>query len=130
MRRLLVLSLMVVTVGGLFGTSAASAATTHCPDHTTETKFEGAGTFQVDGITVTVMGRTVTFTDANGDPVVVEFCVKAGPSDSGVQTGSSFTVNWLNNGGNRPAISYVVFYGAEEPPCDPYADPYCNGGAS
>jgi hypothetical protein len=49
----------------------------------------------------------------------MQFCVKAGTDNSGLETGSSFTVDWLNNGGQTPDISYVVVYGSgegEEPP--------------
>jgi len=84
----------------------------HCADHNDEafTKVDGQGVFTVDGLVVTVDGPNVSFTDEAGDPIVVDFCVKAADGNSGVVTGSSFTVNWLNNGGQTPDISYVVVY--------------------
>lgn len=116
-RALLVMAVVVATVGLVPGT--ASAKTAHCEGHTVSPKVEGEGTFNVDGVVVTVDGPTVTFTDAYGDPVVVDYCIKAS-TGVGSGTGSQATVWWLNNGGQKPDISYVVVYGVdEEPPCPP-----------
>ncbi len=115
------------------GTVAANAASpvSHCSGHNdpTFTKAEGQGAFDVDGIVVTVAGPTVSFADELGNPIVVEFCVKAALGNSGAQVGSSFTVDWLNNGGQVPDISYTVVYGVHEPdPCE--IDPESCGGPS
>ena len=115
-RALLVLAVVVATVGLVPG--SASAKTAHCDGHTVSPKVEGEGIFDVDGIVVTVDGPTVTFTDAYGDPVVVDYCIKAG-TEVGSGTGSEATVWWLNGGGQTPDISYVVVYGVDEPQCPP-----------
>jgi hypothetical protein len=63
--------------------------------------------------------------------VTRQFCVKASTGNSGLQTGSSYTVEWTNNGGQTPDISYVVVYGpGEEDPCywDPEL-PECSGSS-
>ncbi|HEX6330330.1 MAG TPA: hypothetical protein VF129_03460 [Actinomycetota bacterium] len=66
------------------------------------------------------------FTDVVGDPVEVDFCVKAAGSNSGVQTGSSFAVDWVNGGEQIPDNSYVVLFGdsgEEDPASDSEEDP-------
>ena len=67
-------------------------------------KFEGPGTFYYEGVVVVVSGATVTFSQP------VRFCVKAGTSNSGEQTGTSYTVDFENTGGQFPDISHVVIY--------------------
>lgn len=129
MKRVLVGVAVLATVFamGAVGVSA-DMPTFHCVGNGDEsfTKVEGQGVFEVDGIVVTVDGSTVTFTDADGNPVVVDLCVKAAGSNSGIVTGSSFTVDWTNEGGNVPDISYVVLFGSGEcefESCEPTEEP-------
>jgi hypothetical protein len=110
-RALLVMAVVVAAVGLVPGT--ASAKTAHCDGHTVAPKVEGEGTFVVGDIVVTVDGPTVTFTDAYGDPVIVDYCIKAS-TRVGSGTGSEATVWWLNGGGQTPDISYVVVYGVDD----------------
>lgn len=97
----------------------------HCDAHTTSPKVEASGkpasadqTITVDGIDVRVVisGRTVSFFDADGDPLVVTFCVKASTATSGPQQGSSYTVDFVNPAGEIPEISYVVVSSVEQEP--------------
>lgn len=120
MRKGVLLVSVFATIMALGAVGTASAATDHCSGHDDSAfnTFEGDGVFSIDGLVVTVSGSTVSFADENGDPVDVTFCVKASTGQSGEMTGSSFTVTWLNRGGQTPAISYVVVYGFEV--CDPY----------
>jgi len=100
----------------------ALGATEHCPGEPGGNEFKfnvpegessGSGFFDIDGTIVNfdIDGPTVTFTDSEGDPLVVIFCVKAANLASGELTGSEFTVDWLNTGGQTPNISYIVVYG-------------------
>jgi hypothetical protein len=119
-RRTLLLLAVVASVFAL-NTALAQSAVAHCEGHNdgSATKVEGQGVFFVGDVVVSVDGPSVSFTDAAGNPVVMQFCVKAGTDNSGLETGSSFTVDWLNDGGQTPDISYVVVYGSgegEEPP--------------
>lgn len=114
MRKAIAVSGVLVWVLALGAVGAwAAPPVSHCDGHNdgTVTKVEGQGVFDVGGLVVTVDGPTVTFTDGAGTTVDVSFCVKAALGNSGVVVGSSFTVNWLNNGGQTPDISYVVVYG-------------------
>lgn len=90
------------------------AETEHCPEGWVF-KYEGEGNFQYDGITGTVSGPTVTFSQ------VVNFCVKASTQASGILSGDNFTVDWLNPGGEVPDISYIVIYemATQTPPPPP-----------
>jgi hypothetical protein len=113
-------TLAIMALGAV---GATAAPPSHCDGHSDEgvTKVEGQGTFDLGGLVVTVDGPTVTFTDGAGNPVVVSFCVKAAVGNSGVRVGSSFTVDWLNGGGQTPDISYVVVYegdGGGGDPCE------------
>lgn len=75
----------------------------HCPDGWTE-KWEAPHP-GIDSETLTLeIERT--------------FCVKAALNNSGIVTGTSFTVNWLNEGGQVPDISYAVFYDQGETPTE------------
>ena len=69
-------------------------------------------------VRVVVDGKTVTFTDAaTGEPFNVDsFCVKAGNTNSGPQSGSSYTVNFDNQGGQFPDISNLVIYASVPTP--------------
>jgi hypothetical protein len=120
-RGIVVFAAIAIVATGAVSVTAAPPVMMHCAGHETADKVEGEGTFVVGDVTITVDGPTVYFTDAVGNPVVVEFCVKAAGSNSGVQTGSSFTVDWVNKGGNTPDISYVVLFGEvdeETPPVE------------
>lgn len=99
--------------------SAAPAPDMHCNLHETTPKAEGAavapgstGTIVVGGesvgYTISADGRTVTFTQS------VEFCIKASLANSGLLSGTTSTVDWLNPGDNVPGISYFVVYGLNE----------------
>ena len=123
MRRIVVGLAAIATVFAMT-TVAASAGpqTSHCAGYSDEafTKVEGQGAFTVGTLVIVVDGPSVTFTDGEGSPVTAEFCVKAATGISGTVSGSSFTVNWLNGGGQTPDISYVILYGGgddEEDPC-------------
>jgi hypothetical protein len=115
MRRFAVV-LSAMAALALVWTGTALAQAEHCPGEPggNEFKAEGQGstTFVIDGqeVNVNVSGDTVTFTDENGDPISVSFCIKAGEGSSGVLTGSSGSVTWDNGGGQTPAISYVVVF--------------------
>ena len=69
-------------------------------------------TVDVDGtmVTVTISDQTVSFSDDAGQPIEVTFCVKSSDDNSGTQTGSSWTVQLENGGGQAPAISHVIVY--------------------
>lgn len=91
---LLVLSLAVLAVSPAV---RAGASTDHCPDHEGNPgKVEVGDNF---GSSLTLPAGTV-------------FCVKAGTGASGivVSDGSTWTVDWLNDGGQTPAISYYIIY--------------------
>jgi hypothetical protein len=118
----------------------ALAQAEHCPGEPggNDFKAEGQGstTFVIDGqeVNVNISGDTVTFTDENGDPISVSFCIKAGEGSSGVLTGSSGSVTWDNGGGQTPDISYVVVFevsggGAGGNPPPPPQPPSGGGGA-
>jgi hypothetical protein len=125
MKKVTVIVAVFAWVVALGAMGMASAATAHCAGHNDASfdKLEGQGTFTIHGVVVTVDGDTVSFEDELGNPVEVVFCVKAGTGESGELTGSSFSVSWLNGGGQTPDISYVVVY---ELFCDPYS---CGGGS-
>ena len=110
---------LAITSAGLLAAAPTANATpdpdVHCPDHTTSYKYSAGGTTTatIGGVpvTITVTGGSVSFTDAEGDPVVVTYCLKGGTDNTGKQTGSSGTTDAIpNNGGNAPDISYVVVY--------------------
>jgi hypothetical protein len=95
----------------------------HCPDHedleADGQKVTASGdpasadeTITVDGIEVQVVidGEHVSFFDSDGDPIDVEFCIKAGNAAGGILTGSGGSVIWSANGEGSPDISYVVVY--------------------
>ena len=106
---IMVFSLLLVVLFGLVVPVSAQQEQ-HCPDHTTAFKFEGAGTGEWQGVTFTVAGATVSF-GANA-----EFCVKAANDNSDKISGISFMVNWENDGGEIPDISYIIIYQILETP--------------
>jgi hypothetical protein len=105
----------------------------HCPDHNghpgkvNNPAFPSTTTLDVNGTEVNVNvsndGKSVTFTDENGDPIVVEFCIKAADLAGGKQTDSSGSVTWLNHGGQTPEISYIVVYSVQRGGNNPDPDP-------
>ena len=100
------LSLIFLSALSIFITSSTfmvNGSTEHCPDHENAIKI-GQGSGIIFGIEYSVTGATVTFSSP------VEFCVKAGNKASGILNGTSFTVNWLNDGDQIPDISYVAIY--------------------
>lgn len=95
------IALLVLSLGALALSPAgrAGASTDHCPDYQSHPgKVEVGDDF---GSSLTLPAGTV-------------FCVKAGTGNSGlvVSDGSTWTVDWLNNGGETPAISYYIVYEA------------------
>jgi hypothetical protein len=97
-----------------YATPALAVESGNCP-HGVAT-FDSSGTWDPDGVpasgdevTVTIASPTVTFSES------VTFCVKAGNFNSGVITGTTFTVTWdadgnPDNGVQIPGISHVELY--------------------
>jgi hypothetical protein len=112
--------LMVAAPSATYAVHEEQGLEEHCPDHEGHPgKVQASGdpaaadqTIVVDGqdVQVVIEGKTVEFFDENGDPIVVEFCIKAADLAGGKETGSSGTVDWVNHGGQIPDISYVVVY--------------------
>ena len=107
-----------------FAAPVAADAPNDCPDPEAGDFVDGStsanetGQFTIDGVTVYYVvsadGKTISFfsDEEHEDPISVEFCVKGGSADnSGVRTGSTYTVDFLNSGGQTPAISNFVVYG-------------------
>ena len=68
-------------------------------------------------------------------PLAVTFCVKGGSAgNSGVETASVYTVDFVNSGGQNPAISNFVVYGIGLTPVTALAasvtPPSCTAAAS
>ncbi len=86
-----------------------------CPDEASGLKIEtDSGSQTIDGVTVTWGNSQVSVSGGS-----VTFCVKAATSNSGKITlndGETWTVDWLNDGGQTPAISHIVIYGVVPPP--------------
>ena len=110
----------------------AADAPNDCPDPAAvdfadaSTSAGEEGSFAIDGTTVHYVvsadGKTISFfaDAAHTDPIEVEFCVKGGSAEnSGVQTGSTYTVDFENGGGQNPAISNFVVYSVVVPPPPP-----------
>lgn len=99
-----------------------------CPEGGVKVQGQGPSTIDVDGtrVTATISDETVSFTDGDGKPIDVTFCVKSSDDNSSTQTGSSWTVQLENDGGQTPAISHVVLYGlsgtADDTTCSDTAD--------
>jgi hypothetical protein len=99
----------------------------HCPDHQGhENKVDNPSgdsvhMVTVDGVDVWLYFSEDLFTvefyaDENlTTPISVEFCIKAGDKAGGIETGTEGHVSWLNQGGQRPEISYVVVYALAPP---------------
>ena len=87
----------LIAAGSLLGSTVGAQATDHCPDH----QGHPGKVELTDDSTY-----SVTLPDGT------EFCVKAGTGASGKLTsdGNEWTVDWLNRGGQTPAISYYVIY--------------------
>jgi hypothetical protein len=102
MKKVLFVATLVLAFA-TFGVSTAFAqGASGCP--TGGEEIGSAGGTTESGVEVTIDGPTVTFSEE------VEFCVKAGPEDSGVQVGTTFTVDWTVGSGQTPNISHVVVY--------------------
>ena len=112
-----------------FAAPVAADAPNDCPDPEAGDFADGStsanetGQFTIDDVdvyyAVSADGKTISFfSDADHeDPISVEFCVKGGSADnSGVRTGSTYTVDFLNSGGQTPAISNFVVYGIDVTP--------------
>jgi hypothetical protein len=109
MKKLLVVLAAAFATVAFYATPAFAAEEGNCPHG--DASFGSSGTWDPDGVpdsgdevTVTIASPNVTFSES------VTFCVKAGNFHSGVMTGSSFTVTWLNNGGQVPGISHDELY--------------------
>jgi hypothetical protein len=111
----------------------AADAPNDCPDPAEgdfaddSTDADEEGSFVIDGTTVyyvvTDEGHTISFyaDEDHEEPIEVEFCVKGGSAEnSGIEVGSTYTVDFFNGGDQHPAISNFVVYGLapEEPPTD------------
>ena len=106
----------------------AADAPNDCPDPAptdfadADTAAGETGTFVIDGTTVyyavSADGKMISFFSdaARTLPLVVEFCVKGGSlANSGVLSLSVYTVVFLNDGGENPAISNFVVYSVPAP---------------
>lgn len=124
-------SVAVITIGSLLlfagGVAATQPEDLHCPGEPGGNEWKvdvsgdpTTGSFDVDGTMVwyEISGPDVWFfaDEDMTEPLEVTFCVKAGTDNSGELTGDSFTVDWLNNGGQTPDISYLVVYEVPTPP--------------
>lgn len=113
-------TLAVTTATLLLGLMAPAMSTPEtsgqCPEGGVKVQDQGASTIDVDGtmVTATISDESVSFTDGDGRPIDVTFCVKASDDNSGTHTGSSWTVQLENDGGQTPAISHVVIYDVTE----------------
>lgn len=107
-----------------FAAPVAADAPNDCPDPEAGDFADGStaggeeGDFTIDGVdvfyVVSADGETISFyaDEDHTQPIAVEFCVKGGSdANSGVLTGSTYTVDFLNSGGQTPAISNFVVYG-------------------
>lgn len=90
----LVAVVLVFVISGLSFRNV-SANSDQCPD---------GWASKIEAPNPIIHGPTVTFSQ----PMI--FCVKAGEKNSGIITGSTFTVTWLTDGGQTPDISHVVTY--------------------
>jgi hypothetical protein len=132
-RYVALLSAMLLALSMMAGTATANErgrpAELHCPGHQTEMKVDVPSGWDVyeDGpyvavvsvydtrteeyidLTVTVDGKTVTFSSDDHVLEDVEFCLKGGPNHTGPLSGLSGDTDGIaNRGGNAPDISYVV----------------------
>ena len=107
-----------------FAAPVAADAPNDCPDAAegdfvdSSTAGGETGSFTIDGTTVYYAvsddGKTISFfsDEEMETPLAVTFCVKGGSAgNSGVETASVYTVDFLNSGGQNPAISNFVVYG-------------------
>jgi hypothetical protein len=129
------LAAMLLAMSMLAGTAAANErgrpGDLHCANHQSEMKVEvpSGWDFDEDGpyvevvsvyddttdayidVTVTIDGKTVTFSSDDYELEDVEFCIKGGPNNTGPLSGLSGNTDTIpNRGGNTPDISYVVVY--------------------
>lgn len=112
----------------MFAMPVAADAPNDCPDPLAgdfadaSTAAGETGSFVIDGTTVyyevSEDGKTISFFSDEDmtQPLEVEFCVKGGSlANSGVKIASSYTVDFLNDGGQTPAISNFVVYSVPVP---------------
>ena len=120
MKNRLVGTLAVLAMMLAFAAPAVADAPNDCPDPQSGDFVDGStsggeeGEFTVDGVLVHYEvsddGKTITFSQQ------VTFCVKGGSEEnSGVVTGTSYTVTFENAGGQNPAISNFVVYSVTPP---------------
>jgi len=109
MKKFLSLAIVLVFVMAVF-VPVSAAAPNECPDGWL-VKLDADGTVEPadyvfpSGFTWEIVGKTVTFSQP------VSFCVKGGAANnSGYQSGTSYTVDFENDGGQIPDISHVVIY--------------------
>ena len=88
----------------------------HCPSGWLYKAPEGEGTLP-QGLNININGKSVSFN------MQAEFCVKAGTGNSGVKSGTGYTVDFENNGGQNPNISYVAIYAVVYPTATPFTPP-------
>ena len=112
-----------------FAAPVAADAPNDCPDPAAGDFVDGStsggetGSFTIDGTTVYYSvsddGKTISFfsDEEMETPLAVAFCVKGGSAgNSGVITASVYTVDFVNSGGENPAISNFVVYGVDLTP--------------
>ena len=110
-----------------FAAPVAADAPNDCPDPAAEdfadesTGADETGSFTIDGTeiwyAVTDDGHTISFfsDEEMTEPIEVELCVKGGSlENSGVIVASTYTVDFLNSGGQNPQISNFVVYSVPE----------------
>ena len=109
MKKFLSLAIVLVFVMAVF-VPVSAAAPNECPDGWL-VKLDADGTWEPadyvfpSGFEWEIVGKTVTFSQP------VSFCVKGGAANnSGYQSGTSYTVDFENDGGQIPDISHVVIY--------------------
>jgi hypothetical protein len=134
-RYVAMLAAMLLAMSMLAGTATAKERgrpmDLHCADHQSEMKVEVPSDwdFYEDGpyvevvsvydtttedyidVTVTIDGKTVTFSSDEYELEDVDFCIKGGPNQTGPLSGLMGNTDSIpNRGGNAPDVSYVVVY--------------------
>ena len=134
-RYVALLAAMLLAMSMFAGTAAAKERgrpmDLHCANHQSEMKVDvpSGWDFYEDGpyvevvsvydtrteeyvdVTVTIDGKTVTFSSDDYELEDVEFCIKGGPNNTGPLSGLTGNTDTIpNRGGNAPDVSYVVVY--------------------
>lgn len=111
---------LLLSLAAIVAVNASQPTDLLCPDEASGTKIEGAsGSYTIDGVTITWGSSQVSVTGGS-----VTFCVKAATENSGeitINDGETWTVDWLNDGGQVPDISHIVIYSV-----DPTPPPACS----